>query len=212
MTPFYILFKLEVGRFLKNPKLILMQTFFVGLTFLLYGFSGHSFDDKSFEPFLLLVMLIVAHFHARDFITRFVDTGRMHDIFISPTTLEVTLPLFILLETSFVLLSFYINFSILLLLDVLHPPLLTPFLESATFALLGMLSLSYLVAALLKLSHASAYLGLIIAAPLQVPLFVFFLASYSLREASDLFLLGGVAFLSFALCLLMLPKILQRCF
>lgn len=189
-----------------------MQTFFVGLTFLLYGFSGHSFDDKSFEPFLLLVMLTAAHFHARDFITRFVDTGRMHDIFISPTTLEVTLPLFILLEASFVLLGFYINFSILLLLDVLHPPLLTPFLESATFALLGMLSLSYLVAALLKLSHASAYLGLIIVAPLQVPLFVFFLACYSPTEASALFLLGGVAFLFFALCLLMLPKILQRCF
>jgi len=211
MPSFYFLSKLELVKVLKNPRFILTQTLFISLAFLLYGLSKNTFNSKSFDPYILLIMFVVAHFHARDFVNRFVDTGRLRDIFVSPTALELALPFSIICEIFFVLFGFYINFFILYLLSDSDSTIILHFFTSTTLALLGMISLSYIVAALIKLSDASAYLGLIIVAPLQIPIFIFFLAGSDATILTSLFFLGGVTFFFFSLCLLILPKILQRC-
>lgn len=205
------LLRLEMKRIFKNPLPSFIYASFVGISIVLYGLSGGSFEDKrAFSRFLLLLLLIASHFQARDCIQDLKASGRLQDIVLSTTALELIIFLLLLVEGVLILLGFYLNLSLLYVLELLSYDRFLLFIQSLTFSFLGVVSLSYLIAGMLSLSRLTAYLGLVLSIPLQTPLCLFFLGFITFRDSSSLLFLGALSLLLFVLSILTLPRVLSQ--
>ncbi|MBX9696941.1 MAG: hypothetical protein K2X53_02545, partial [Alphaproteobacteria bacterium] len=164
-----------------------------------------------FSTFLLLALLIAGYFQSRSFVENLLGGGRLRDIMLSPTPFEWILFILMSLEIALIIFAFCLNITALYFFDILTYDAFLSLLSATPFAVIGVVSVSHMIASLLSLSNHSSYMGIILAAPLQLPLVIFYLGFMENTDSSSFVFLAAIAFFLLPLSLLVVPRILFRC-
>lgn len=212
MSALRVLIALELERLRRNPLSFMVFTLFIGMIFLFYGFSLQTPSNPLIlSTFLLLALVIASYFQSKSFIENLLNEGRLRDIMLSPIPFEWVLFILMGLEITLITFAFYLNMAALYFFHILTYDALLSFLKATPFAVIGVLSLSHMIASLLSLSAHSSYMGVILAAPLQLPIVIFYLGFMENTNASSLVFLAATSLFLLPFSLLVVPRILFRC-
>lgn len=212
MSALRVLITLELERLRRNPLSFIVFTLFIGMIFLFYGFSlKRPSNPLMLSTFLLIALVIASYFQSKSFIENLLQGGRLRDILLSPTPFEWILFILMVLEITLTILAFYLNMAALYFFHLLPYDVLLSFMKALPFAVMSVISISHMIASLLCLSTHSSFMGIILAAPLQLPVVIFYLGFMESKDSSSFIFLAAFSFFLLPLSLLVVPIILRRC-